>query len=282
MENKLGLLFSGNYQRVNRSNEFLSSNYEFLGNNPNSGEPIIEVSTLNLGDRLEDRVRYGGSLTADYAFNRDHSLLYNGNLGQLNRDDQQFRRRYRISDNEQRFTARERERSTFLQTHSLSGEHRIKQFSAEWRGSYSSSRQETSRSLRSQFWELAATDGIAENNSLNAVPAIFKNNLNNTTLRDVRFQTGLVNEDRITANLDLQYDISFGKKINGYLKTGAKYRQVDRSRDNSEVFHAPVSRWRRKPRKIESRTVRDQSRESDTAWQLPRQLHQSRFLLRHL
>jgi len=237
LEKKLGVLVSANYQRVNRSNEFLNSDYEFVGNTT-SGDPIIQAATLNLGDRIEDRVRTGGSLTMDYDFNQNHSLLLNSNLGFLDRDDEQYRRRYRISDNEQRFTARQRERSTLVHTNSLSGSHKLKKWSIDWRSSYSSSKQETGRSLRAQFWELAATNGIPENNTLEVLPSVFKNNLNNTSLRDVSLQTDLVEENRLTANMDLRYDLKIGK-VNGYVKSGVKYRRVSRGRDLSERFMRP-------------------------------------------
>ena len=240
LSNKLGVIATANYQQINRSNEFLSSSYEFIGNDPNTAEPIIIVSTLNLGDRLEKRKRYGGSMTLDYEFNSNHSVMLSSNLSQLERDDQQVRRRYRVSNNEQRFTARERERSTQLLTSTLSGEHKMGNFSIDWRGSYSQSEQETPYSLRGQFWELAATSAaIANPSDLTTVPAAFKNEVTNTTLRDVRSTSDFVEEKRRTFQLDLKYDFTAGKALNGFLKVGGKYRSVSRGRDVNELFMRP-------------------------------------------
>ena len=240
LEEKLGILASANYQLVNRSNEFLTTNYEFLGNNPNTGEPIIGVATLNLGDRLEDRKRYGGSLTMDYNFNSKHNIVFSGNGSRLDRNDQDYRRRYGVANNEQRFTARQRERSTLLLSGTLSGEHIFKSLTLNWRGSVSSSDQQTPHALRGQFWELAAMSTAVENDrDLTSVPLAFKNNLNNTFLRDMRFQSGEVKENRKTFQMDLKYDLTLTKWLNGYLKAGGKYRGVSRGKDLTEDFMRP-------------------------------------------
>ncbi len=238
--NKMGVILTGNYQRVNRSNEFLTSDYEFVGTSPDNGEPIIQIATLNLGDRLEDRVRYGGTVTLDYEINKNHTFLLSSNVSRLNRDDVRYRRRFRVSDNEQRFDVRRRERSTTVYSNTLSGEHHVGALTVEWRGSYSSSRQETPYSLRAQFWELAATNGsVANETDLNVVPGIYKNNLLNTSLRSMETVETLVTEDRATFQLDLQYDFKLPGKIAGYLKTGGKYREVDRGADFTEYFIRP-------------------------------------------
>jgi TonB-dependent receptor len=240
LENKLGLILTANYQQSNRSNEFLNTSYEFTGNDPNTLEPILRLASLNLGDRLETRKRYGGSLTLDYDLGANHNLLFNSNISQLNRDDQQYRRRYRLSNNELRFTARQRDRSTFLIANALSGKHKLGNLSIDWRGSYSKSKQKTPFSLRGQFWELAATTtGVSNDKDLNTVPAVFKNNLDQTTLRDIRLTQDFVEEDRKTFNIDLKYDFNAGKNLNGFIKVGGKYRTVKRARDKNENFMRP-------------------------------------------
>lgn len=249
--NKLGIIASGNYQRVNRSNEFLDTSYEFLGTDPSTEEPVIKVATLNLGDRLEIRKRYGGSFTSDFVLGDNHSFLFNGTISQLQRDDQQFRRRYRVNNNEQRFTARERERSTFLLNGSLSGEHHWGNLSMNWRGSYASSNQQTPYALRGQFWELAAMNtGVENDRDLQNVPKAFKNDLNRMTMRDLTNTTSVVDESRRTAQVDLTYDFSIGKHLAGFVKTGAKYRSVSRFRDVSAEFMRPYLDGSENPAKV--------------------------------
>ncbi|MEL6924894.1 MAG: TonB-dependent receptor [Bacteroidota bacterium] len=79
----------------------------------------------------------------------------------------------------------------------------------------------------------------ANNNDINTVPAAFKNDLSNTTLRDIRLSTDLVEEQRSTFQIDLQYDLNLSKQLNGYIKVGGKYRSVNRARDISQQFMRP-------------------------------------------
>ncbi len=237
--NKLGVIFSANYQQINRSNEFINSDYEFVGSDPNTDEPIIKVATFNLGDRLEDRVRFGGVLTLDYEFNNNHNIMLTSNLSRLERSDEQYRRRYRVANNEQRFTARTRERNTELLTSTLSGEHIFGSFTMDWRGSFSSSDQQSPFSLRGQFWELAAMDGSINDNDLSSVPLAFKNRVENTTLRDLRLTSDFVDEKRSTFQMNLNHEFVASDQLNGSIKVGGKYRSVSRARDKNEVFMRP-------------------------------------------
>lgn len=237
---KLGIIINGNFQRANRSNEFLTTSYEQIGTNTETGEPDLVVSTLNLGDGLETRDRYGGGLTIDYGFNKDHTLLLSSSLGRIDRDELRYRRRYRVSNNEQRFDIQERIRNTTVLTNSLSGNHTISKFNISWRGSYSTSRQRIPRQMRGQFWELSAMTGpVANDLDLTTVPEPFKNNLANTTLRDISFQTGSVDEDRMTFQLDLKYNFTASSSFSGYFKVGGKYRRVERGRDADQDFYRP-------------------------------------------
>ncbi|GLR19817.1 TonB-dependent receptor [Portibacter lacus] len=236
-KDKLGIILAGNYQKVNRSNEFLSSTYENLGEDPNTGEPIIQVSSLNLGDRIEKRERYGGVTTIDYKFSEDHKIVFSGSLSKLIRNDEQYRRRFRVADNEQRFTARTRQRNTNVTTSNLSGTHLFGSLEMTWRGSYSRSIQREPYSLQAQFWELAATTGdFVDRNDLTTVPSIFKNRLEQTTLRDMSLESDFVDEKRKSFQIDFKQNLVRNSKYNAYLKFGGKYRDVSRGRDANAHF----------------------------------------------
>ena len=238
-QEKLGLILTGNYQRANRSNEFRITDYVFEGVDTDDN-PILSVNNHNLGDQLETRDRYGGSLTMDYTFNKDHSILLSSSLGRIDRDELRYRRRYRIGENYQEFDVRQRERHITLLASNLSGKHTMGNFEIDWRSSFSFSDQETPRELSARFRETAAINAtIEDERDVNSVSQAFKNNLENTILRDSRFNSTQVDEDRFTAQWDVKYNFSLGKKINGHLKTGAKFRLVERSRDREGLLIRP-------------------------------------------
>ena len=240
LNNKLGLIATGNYQRVNRGNEFIDFAYERLGFDPETEKPILTLGDLNLGDKLEDRIRYGGSLTLDYDISENHTLLFSSNLGFTDRDRLRYRRRFRKSNNYQEFDVRQTLSNTRLWSNSLSGEHHFGQFDITWRGSVSTSDQKTPRNFSMRFREDSALTGTVNNtNDPEEFVTFFKNDVTQTIMRDSRWQTSFVEEDHKTLQLDLRYNLNIGKKINGYLKVGGKYKQVVRGRDKTEDFLRP-------------------------------------------
>ncbi|MEL7161754.1 MAG: TonB-dependent receptor, partial [Bacteroidota bacterium] len=63
-----------------------------------------------------------------------------------------------------------------------------------------------------------------------------------TTLYDNRVQSSSIDEDRFTAQFDLTYDLPARGIFSGKLKTGVKYRTVERERDVTQFFLRPYLR----------------------------------------
>jgi TonB-dependent receptor len=241
-KNKLGVIATANYQKANRSNESRVSDYLFEGSDQD-GNPVLSVDSHSLSDKREKRVRYGGSLTMDYEFNKKHSLLLNSSVGVTDRDELRYRRRYRIADNYQEFDIRENKRKISLLTNSLSGKHILGPIELEWRSSYATSKQETPGELTARFRELAAIKRtIEDEQDFNSIQAAFGHNLENTILYDSRFNSTQVDESRATGQLDLKYPFKWGKDFGGYFKSGIKYVRTDRERDREGVIISPYLR----------------------------------------
>ncbi|NND07729.1 MAG: TonB-dependent receptor, partial [Saprospiraceae bacterium] len=239
LDGKMGIIATGNYQHANRSNEFIITDFVYQGIDVND-VPILSVENYNLGDKLETRNRYGGSLTLDYTISKDHTFLFNSSVGRTDRDEIRYRRRYRIGNNYQEFDINARQRKITLFANSLSGEHHFGAFDVNWRTSYSSSDQNTPEELRGRFREIGAIgDQIQDETNINSVASAYKHALDNTIFYDSRFNKTKVNEDRLTGQLDLRYNFNLGKKVNGFFKTGIKYRSVDRDRVRSGVIIRP-------------------------------------------
>ncbi len=238
-ENKLGLIATTNFQKADRSNEFLVSDYVYEGVNQD-GVPILSVDNHNLGDKLETRYRYGGSLTLDYELNKDHSFLLSSSYGQTDREELRFRRRYRLGNNYQEFDIRHRDQTVILMANSFGGEHHIGKLDINWRTSFSFSDQDTPREITGRFREIGAIgEQIQNENDLTQLPLAFKHNLENTIFYDSRVNSTKVKEDHSTAQLDLKYNFALSDRITGFLKTGGKYKKVARSRDRSGLLIRP-------------------------------------------
>jgi TonB-dependent receptor len=237
--NKLGVVATGNFQNANRSSEFISAGYQFTGRDAN-GQPIQPIEDFTLGDRLETRIRYGGSLTLDYAFSPRHSILFSSNYGRTEREEIRLRRRYIPINSVQDYDIRDNRQNTSLYAGNLSGEHNLGKLVLSWRGSHGQSIQETPYSLAFRFRELAAINpDIVLNRGPEAAIPGFKNNLNQTTLYDTRFDLAEVNETNTTFQTDLRFNFKASKDLSGFLKMGGKYRRTYRDRDRNQTLLRP-------------------------------------------
>lgn len=237
LNNKLGLLLTGNYQRADRSSHNLEGNYYFSDIVGDSA--IIRASSLTLTDQIETRDRYGASLTADYAL-KNGFIVANSFWGNTERDVLRRRRSFRSAEGQQEFSIRETEQNVRLLSNSLSGEHNFGSFALTWRGSYSNTLQETPWSLDMRFRETAAlTPEHDDSKGPEILVQGYKNDLNSTLLHDSRFSPQQVTDYNATSQLDLRYNFVLSEKINGYLKTGGKYRQNGRTRDNTQLLSQP-------------------------------------------
>jgi TonB-dependent receptor len=237
-ENKLGVLATGNFQRADRSSDFLEAEYQFGGIN-NQNQFVTELVDLNLGDRLEIRDRYGASMTLDYQM-KNGAILGSGMWGRTERDELRWRRRFRPGNAYQEYDVRERETNINLWSSSLSGEHRFGKWELKWRGSYSITGQETPFSLAMRFRETGALNATADLKSgPEIIPQGFKNDLSQTFLHDTNYDLNSTTDDNTTGQVDLKYNFTGTDKLKGYLKFGGKIRDQSRERDNTQYLLRP-------------------------------------------
>ncbi len=237
LKNKLGLLFTGNFQRADRRSENLEGSYYFSDIVQDSA--IIRAAAVTLTDQLETRDRYGASLTADYALPHG-AIMLNSFWGNTERDVLRRRRSFRSAEGQQELSIREFEQNIRLLSNSLSGEHNLGKFIVNWRGSYSTTLQETPWSLDMRFRETAAlTPDHDDANGPEKLVQGYKNNLNEMFLHDSRFSPQKVTDYNATSQVDLRYNFKITNQVSGYIKTGGKYRQNGRTRDNMQLLSQP-------------------------------------------
>lgn len=235
--NKLGLLLTGSFQRADRSSHNLEGDYYFSDIQGDS--VILRTGILRLTDQREIRDRYGASLTADYAL-RNGSVVFNTFWGNTERNVVRRRRSFRSAEGQQEYSLRDFQQHIRLLANSLSGEHFMGPFTFFWRTSHSRTVQEIPWSLETRFRETAALlPAHDDSKGPEVLVQGYKNDLNATLLHDSRFSLQSVSDYNTTAQADLRYHVSFSKKINGYLKTGFKYRQNGRERDNTQLLSQP-------------------------------------------
>ncbi len=238
LEDKLGIILTGNYQRANRSSDQLRGDYNFLEQDV-FGSSLIEPSELNLSDITEIRKRYGGSLVVDYKLNNG-VIVWSNLYGRTDRDEVRRRRRYRWSEQRQEFDIRDRIGSTDVISTSVNGEHKLfnNRFEFTWQGSLSQSTQKSPDVFEMRFRELSAfnSSGVnLVNQPVDTVVNLANNNLTETWLNLVSIDSDEIRESAATLQADLKMPYQLSEKNVGFLKFGIKYRDNERTRERDRL-----------------------------------------------
>ncbi|WKN45616.1 TonB-dependent receptor [Tunicatimonas pelagia] len=240
LNNKLGVLITGNYQQANRSSDVLQTDWD---NNADTRQ--LNLAAKRVSDINEVRRRYGGSLGLDYDLGASGNILFNALWGETVRNEIRRRRQISVASNFQNYDIRDRKLRTRLISNTLSGEHRLfdKTWAFNWRASYSLTRQTTPFSHELGFREESALDasqipigGFQDGTTFQELESIAFNRTGEAYLRrgGARLREDETDEDIYTLQLDLQKDFRIGSNVAGFIKGGVKARYFDRVKDAIE------------------------------------------------
>ncbi len=232
LDQRLGVMFSANAQEVDRSAHVFGAGYRIL-RSAREGEPHapIEVNSLNLSDRLNTRVRYGGSLSLDWELPNGQILLTNA-YNRQNRDERRHERRYNLEHNRQEWRPRNTERNIYTLNTTLAGDHDFTWIMVDWRMSRSATTNNTPYNHWAWFIEPSALDRSSVD--LSGGPDVIPDMARNRT--QLAFLESLINNERdeyqenLTASLDLQIPYILSNNFTGYVKFGGKHYNNYRDR----------------------------------------------------
>jgi len=236
-DDKFGLVLTGNLQRANRSSDLLDAGYIFEREQREGEERAkISVNSLNLGDRIEVRDRYGVNLALDYDLN-DGQIVFNSIWSRTDRDEVRRRKRYRVGSAYTEYQMRDREISTILFSNSLSGKYDFDFLSADFRISYSQSDREMPFSHTANFRELGAfNSNLIEDQGPEIIPLGARNNIDETFLQRTYYDEELVDDNDFTTKIDFKIPVNVTNNIGGYVKIGGKYKEKNRERDKTQFI----------------------------------------------
>jgi TonB-dependent receptor len=238
LDNKFGLLITGNIEQRNRSSHQLTGNYSFGGEEPSDlNTARVNVNNLNLGDIIETRKRWGFSLAADYQLGVASNIFLSSFWNRTDRDELRRRKRYRVGSSYVEYDLRDRQIETTLWTNTLQGNHNLLGVAIDWRGSYSKTRNFTPFEHFPRFRELAAFTGdLIDDQGPELIPEGAKNDTSSTWFKWDYINNQDVNEDSYTLQLDLDYDYQISNNVTGHIKTGGKLRSRDRTFDDNSIW----------------------------------------------
>ncbi len=238
--NKLGVLFTGSLERVNRGVQTMNAGYGIEGSDP---EGEILLNNIGLNDINSINQRRTALLTMDYQLTPNTSLMFYGLYNNSLNHRQQQTKNYQttgagsVSYN---FSESPNNRTDIFQT-ALSGESNIRliKIKADYGIVYSKGKNySTSRSWNFNF-DKASSSGITNIEHRRKDPKeivpLFNDDpekLEDNWLHS--FTTGNydINDENLNAYLNFTLPFHIGDKINGYFKFGGMFRQKKRERDD--------------------------------------------------
>lgn len=219
LNNKLGVLVSGSIQRTNRSSTLFDDDLVF-----NISDSTLRTENLNLTDTREIRDKYGLSASLDFEINENNELFFSSLFGKTDRDEQRYRKRYRVGSTRTEYDSRDRQRFETIYSNALSGIHNWSIVEIDWQTSYSHSLSKTPYSNYARFLELGAFRNGLDDSNPDSIVAAANNDFDETYFQYGTFNTERRTEGSFTAALNAKIKFDISNNIDGYFKIGGKYR----------------------------------------------------------
>ena len=238
LDNKLGIFFSANAERVNRSVETMSASY---GLQSAEVDILLNSANLNLIHRI--RMRQSMTLSMDYQVHPSTKIklygLYTHSSGEYDSQTKSYSMGgagsvyYGMSYNPHA-------QSNMLHT-ALSGETKLDFLNIllDYGASFSIQRSDNpnSRSWQYQFNNSSSSDNttleIRRLDPTEVIP-LFKDDidsLHNTRLSNMRLSSSKLEDKNYTGFVDISVPYRLGPQWSGHVKFGGRYRMKDRFRD---------------------------------------------------
>ncbi|MBE0654303.1 MAG: hypothetical protein IH594_10930, partial [Bacteroidales bacterium] len=238
---KLGVLFTVNAERVNRSIQTMSAAYGIDSNDP---EGDILMNAVSLNDIYSINYRQSSMLSLDYKLSSGTTLMLYGLYTDSRNENQRQSKNYGVGGAGSvgySFASNPNGESTILQG-SLSGESRTKflNIKADYGVSYSKGNTDN---LDGRNWSFtfnnasssAITDIEHRKMDPTEIVPLFTDdpdNLLDAWLNTMQVRDSRIEDENINAYLNLTLPFKVGNQINGNLKFGGMYRQKNRFRDD--------------------------------------------------
>ncbi len=239
--NKFGVQLSGFLDNFNRSSDAVN-----VGYNLNEEDILIdgfipiELGSVRISDRVNQRQRTGGSLVFDYQFNKG-SIILNNFVSNLKGYEVLQQNSLTVNGNQWEGVMIETDSRNTVYSNALQGEFDFSLFKMDFSISNSISNQNTPHNLRMEFQIAQNKAGYSTPSIEDATKATWNELLGAAKVingendkRVSRFETLRrdVNEQAQEAALNFNVPFAFTKNITGNLRLGGKY--VRNIRDNDE------------------------------------------------
>jgi TonB-dependent receptor len=228
--NKLGVIFNINDERVDRSNHLLGTDSKTENNK-------LYYEYFKLSNIDEIRKRTGANINIDYNLKQGNISLF-AFYSNTNRDIFQQMENYSPKEfNGVKYTSQISNIYLDLFSTALRGEHHLNGFIIDWSLSSSITNNSTPLGSKMIFYDKDAyVNNSVNNNNFREWIDYAEKDYSESILEEAHSFVDNVNEKYRTALFNIKYPFGFDKFISGFVKAGAKYSQLDRYRDFNETL----------------------------------------------
>ncbi len=222
LDDRLGVLFSGMFQRADRSSDRQTVNWTWKGE--------VVLSSVDLDDRIEARDRQSVNLNLDYEWGEHSTMMWTNMYSRSNRDVINRRMRLKIGSNGGEYSSSWRKPEIYFYSSNVKTAHQTDLFDIDWGLNYTATFDENDFSYGYEFDDpgiFQSLDFVEEEGPFEAS--------NNATI-DLDAFGGVPwvggnsrrQDKNMSAQINLKRQFAVNKDVRGYLKTGLKYRLKDR------------------------------------------------------
>ncbi len=236
LQDKVGIIVNFNTDQYNRSADRLNASYSKRPN-LSSDEPITIYPTyLNLTENDLIRKRLGGSLVVDLVV-PNGKVVYNTFYNKLTNDGFNRQNEMNYSADTHRYRLNEGYNDTDVNAHGFNVEQDFGwvsyDFGISFTKSSSLSPDDNSWTFMEENSSIPVDGNVADTLQIYELQKLFVNDLSNTYLYDLSQTWRQTKENEYGIQLNVKLPFVVGDKINGYVKTGFKIRDLERSNDQN-------------------------------------------------
>lgn len=240
-DNKLGLFALVDIEKRNRSSYELNVNYTNYSSPVNPEDVDVSIGNLLLNDIARDIRRYGTTLVLDYKLPNGKIKLSNF-ISRIERNNINRIENYRPFLVDRFFTLEDNKNDLTVMNNSLKFEYNLLGIKISSGISYAYSENTSPRSMSFRGYQPSAFNVDKLNVQVNPkiIPSFAIDNINEAYLFDVGITKSFTRESEISGDLNLKYEFNLSNSINLMLKTGAKFKHLNK-RFDTDVRWMPIN-----------------------------------------
>ena len=236
LNNKLGVYLQGNIERRNRSSNQLSANYDVRNSAEVGQDNPVFIQFLRLTDAIRERSRTGATVVFDYKL-KDGVIhfknIYNSGVTKVDKYHQTFR----INSRQHIFESRAEQYDLNTISNIIDFEKRVGPWVIDGKVSHSFTSNKQPRTLSFEFEQQGALSSDVLDDAIAPTEVVDFTNIDVSNTFFNRYKEAAFNteERQLSSSLNIRYDFSINKQINGNIKAGGKYRYKDRFHDRDLI-----------------------------------------------